>query len=260
MADVKISELPAGVANVNAVVPATNAAGNLTEKITLGDIAALAANVVTLEGLGAAPANHTHAYATQQDINTAIGNLVDSAPQTLNTLNELAQALNDDASFATTVTTAIAGKADAVHTHAIADVTNLQSSLDGKASSSHTHAISDVTNLQTSLDSKAATSHSHAIADVTNLQTSLDGKAASSHTHAIADVTGLQASLDGKAAASHTHAISDVTNLQTTLNGKVGSNTTQAGGGTAITNIVTLTQAQYDAIAQKDANTLYLVQ
>jgi len=66
------------------------------------------------------------------------------------------------------------------------------------AASSHTHAISDVTNLQTTLDGKAASSHTHAISDVTNLQTTLDGKAASSHTHAISDVTNLQTSLDGK--------------------------------------------------------------
>ena len=77
--------------------------------------------------------------------------------------------------------------------------------------SSHTHAISDVTNLQTSLDGKAATSHSHAISDVTSLQTSLDGKAATSHTHAISDTTGLQTALDGKAATSHTHTLSQIT-------------------------------------------------
>jgi hypothetical protein len=34
-------------------------------------------------------------------------------------------------------------------------VTGLQTALDGKANTSHTHAISDVTNLQTSLDAKA---------------------------------------------------------------------------------------------------------
>ena len=37
----KISELPAGTANPLAVVPATNAAGTVTQKITLGDIASL---------------------------------------------------------------------------------------------------------------------------------------------------------------------------------------------------------------------------
>ena len=41
---------------------------------------------------------------------TAIANLVDSAPGTLNTLNELATALGDDASFSTTVTNSIATK------------------------------------------------------------------------------------------------------------------------------------------------------
>ncbi len=38
MPDVKLSALPAGTANASAVVPATNAAGTTTEKITLGGI------------------------------------------------------------------------------------------------------------------------------------------------------------------------------------------------------------------------------
>ena len=41
-------------------------------------------------------------------ISTAVANLIDSSPSTLDTLNELAQALNDDPSFATTVTNLIA--------------------------------------------------------------------------------------------------------------------------------------------------------
>lgn len=44
MPDVKISQLPAGTANANAVVPATNAAGTTTEKVTLGAIRDLARN------------------------------------------------------------------------------------------------------------------------------------------------------------------------------------------------------------------------
>lgn len=42
MPDVKISQLPSGTANASAVVPATNAAGTTTEKITLGGIRDLA--------------------------------------------------------------------------------------------------------------------------------------------------------------------------------------------------------------------------
>jgi len=40
-------------------------------------------------------------------ITTAISNLIDTAPDALNTLNELAAAINDDASYAATVTTAL---------------------------------------------------------------------------------------------------------------------------------------------------------
>ena len=43
-------------------------------------------------------------------VSTAIANLADSAPSTLNTLNELAAALGDDANFSTTVTNSIATK------------------------------------------------------------------------------------------------------------------------------------------------------
>ena len=58
--------------------------------------------------------NSATALATQQSIkaytDTAIANLVDSSPGSLNTLNELAAALNDDASFSTTITNSIATK------------------------------------------------------------------------------------------------------------------------------------------------------
>ena len=61
---------------------------------------------------------HTHAQsensnkiATTSYVRTAVSNLVDSAPGTLDTLNELAAALGDDANFATTTTNSIATKA-----------------------------------------------------------------------------------------------------------------------------------------------------
>lgn len=84
MADVKISALPSGTANASAFVPATNAAGTTTEKITLGSIR------------------------------------------------------------------------DLPHTHAIVDITGLQTAIDGKAAATHSHAISDVTGLQSALDGKQA--------------------------------------------------------------------------------------------------------
>lgn len=55
--------------------------------------------------------NSSTAIATTAFVGTAVANLVDSAPATLNTLDELALALGDDANFATTTATAIGLKA-----------------------------------------------------------------------------------------------------------------------------------------------------
>lgn len=87
----------------------------------LADLEALGITAADLEGSNLAAvlnrANHTgtQTASTISDFNTAadarvaIGTaaLVDSAPGTLDTLNELAAALGDDANFATTVTTAL---------------------------------------------------------------------------------------------------------------------------------------------------------
>ena len=48
--------------------------------------------------------------ATTAYVTTAVSNIVDGAPSTLNTLNEIAAALNDDAALNTTLTTSIATK------------------------------------------------------------------------------------------------------------------------------------------------------
>jgi hypothetical protein len=49
-------------------------------------------------------------YATQSYVGTQIANLIGAAPTTLDTLNELATALGNDPSFATTITTSIGTK------------------------------------------------------------------------------------------------------------------------------------------------------
>jgi len=49
-------------------------------------------------------------WASETYVDTAVANLVDSAPAALDTLNELAAALGDDANFSTTVTTSIGTK------------------------------------------------------------------------------------------------------------------------------------------------------
>ena len=54
--------------------------------------------------------NKSKTIANMEYVQNSIASLVDSAPDTLNTLNELAKALNNDPSFATTITNLIAEK------------------------------------------------------------------------------------------------------------------------------------------------------
>jgi hypothetical protein len=58
------------------------------------------------------PDSDITAPASVQYVNTSIADLVNGAPETLDTLNELAAALSDDASFANTVTNSLANKLD----------------------------------------------------------------------------------------------------------------------------------------------------
>lgn len=70
---------------------------------------------VTLPKLSAAvQASLTKADTAAQpaDVTAAINGVIDAAPGTLDTLNELAAALGDDPNFATTVTTSLAAKAN----------------------------------------------------------------------------------------------------------------------------------------------------
>jgi hypothetical protein len=69
---------------------------------------------VTVGGYGYLKSADLSGYATESYVGTAVSNavdgLVDGAPGLLDTLNEIAAAINDDENYATTITTALAGK------------------------------------------------------------------------------------------------------------------------------------------------------
>lgn len=142
----------------------TTAKGNLVAAIN--EVAAAAQAASGINDTGTSTATAWSSSKTNTEISAAINALVAAAPGTLNTLDELAAALGDDPNLATTLTTAIAGKAPTVHTHAVADVTGLQTALDGKAAATHTHTTAQVTGLDTALAGKAATTHTHVGTDV----------------------------------------------------------------------------------------------
>ena len=78
------------------------------KSLTLPAVAVPSASTATTQ----AASDNTTKLATTAYVTTAIANLIDGAPGTLNTLNELAAALADDASFSSSVTTSLAAKAN----------------------------------------------------------------------------------------------------------------------------------------------------
>lgn len=63
-------------------------------------------------------------FATTTYVQEQIDALIDGSSDALDTLKELADALNNDPDFATTITNQLAGKADKEHTHVWADITS----------------------------------------------------------------------------------------------------------------------------------------
>jgi hypothetical protein len=93
----------------------------ITGSVDGADVGAMNTTLATLSSVNGSLANGVTAttqsasdnstkVATTAYTDTAIANLVDSSPSALNTLNELAAALGDDANFSTTVTNSIATK------------------------------------------------------------------------------------------------------------------------------------------------------
>lgn len=91
----------------NDAVLTANIADDQVTTAKIADDVALGGNpTTTTQSAG----NNTTRIATTAFVTTAVANIVDSAPSALDTLNELAAALGDDANFSTTITNSIATK------------------------------------------------------------------------------------------------------------------------------------------------------
>jgi hypothetical protein len=102
------------IVDISAYAPPTLGSTLIPSGTTVTTINGLTLGSPALTGTPTAPTatagTNTTQVATTAYVTTAISNVIDAAPGALDTLNELAAALGDDANYATTITTALSGK------------------------------------------------------------------------------------------------------------------------------------------------------
>lgn len=169
----------------------------------------------------ATPSNDTDA-ASKGYVDTQVSNLVDAAPGALDTLNELAAAIGDDANFSTTITNSLATKLGLSGGTMTGDI-DLGAN---KITSTATPATDDTLTRKGYVDSilgsatsaatsaaNAATSESNAATSETNAATSA-ANAATSETNAATSATSASTSATS-ASNSATSASTSATNAAT---------------------------------------------
>lgn len=213
--------------NIDNKVPSSRTINGkaLTDNITLSasDVGALPSSTVipSIDGL-----------ATETYVNNKVAGLVDSAPSTLDTLNELAAALGDDPNFATTIATQIGGKVDKVNGKGLStnDYTTVEK-----------QKLANIANGANNYTLPVATSSTlGGIKSGTDITIDASGNVSvndDSHNHIIGNVDGLQNTLNGK--------VDKVEGKQLSTNDFTNDYKTKLDG---LSNPVAITTAQIDAI------------
>jgi hypothetical protein len=159
-------------------------------------------------------------FTNATELNAAISNLIDAAPGTLDTLNELAAAVGDDPAFFTTVATNLESHRTSTGVHGIADttllttVTQVNTAITAaigthEADTTNVHGIANTANLATVSNVESA---------ATNAATALSTHSAdTTSVHGIADtaqletLSGAQSKADAAAAGAVSTHNSDTT-------------------------------------------------
>jgi hypothetical protein len=177
-------------------------------------------NSPTLSGIPTAPTapsgtNNTQ-IANTAFVRTEISNLINSAPSTLDTLNELASALGNDPNFATSVTNSLASKAalaGAIFTGPVTipsgtgNFNSLTVNGIGISLSGHSHTIADIINFNSGV--------SGLLPNITGINYIISNF--SDNIYSIG-VTGLQPS-GNYSVVGHTHSSLDITNFNSSVSG-----------------------------------------
>lgn len=234
---IKISELPSGVAEQNSVVPVTNQADTETVKVTLMSIASLA----TKQTVGLSNVDNT------SDANKPVSTAVQAA------LNLKASSTHnhDDRYYTETEVDSLLASKQASGSYATL--------VDGKVPAlqlpSYVDDVLEVANFA----SLPATGESGKI--YVTLDTNKTYRWGGSAYFEISATPTLTKSDVGLGNVDNTSDADKPvsTAVQSELNTKVSSQTTGIAGATAITNIVSISQANYDALPVKNPSTLYVI-
>jgi hypothetical protein len=277
MPDVKIKDLPLAAASGSSVVPVMNPAGTATNSVTLASIAALGGGIpaahaashgtggadpITPSAIGAAAADHAHGgISADGKVGSAAGLPLVTGAAGVVTVGSFGTSSgtfcegNDARITGSRTPTAHAAS------HATGGTDAIAYSDIGAAAASHTHGnITNAGAIGTTSGLPVVTTTSGVL--TTGAFGTTGGTLCEGNDSRLSDArtpTAHAASHASGGSDAVTLAISQVTNLQASLDAKVGSVITGITGAVAITNVVKVTQAQYDAIATPSSTTLYLI-
>ena len=231
-----------GLANVNntsdAAKPISNATQNALD-LKLNLSGGTMTGAITLSG---DPSSNLHA-ATKQYVDNTIANVIDFAPSALDTLNELAAAINDDNNFYNTIVGYIDNTVDSVVGDHATDTANI-------------HGISNTFNLVYSAD--MASYVGNAVADILD-NSSFTGTISLPSTTSIGDISATEIGyLDNVSSNIQTQLDAKAPTSSPTFTGTVGLPSTTSIGdvsGTEIgylNNVTSNIQTQLDAKAPAD--------
>lgn len=277
MPDVKIKDLPLATASGSSVVPVMNPAGTATNSVTLASIAALGGGIpashaashgtggadpITPSAIGAAAADHAHGgISADGKVGSTAGLPLVTGAAGVVTVGSFGTSSgtfcegNDARITGSRTPTAHAAS------HATGGTDAIAYSDIGAAADSHAHGnITSAGAIGTTSGLPVVTTTSGVL--TTGAFGTAGGTICQGNDSRLSDArtpTSHAASHASGGSDAVTLAISQVTNLQSSLDAKVGSVITGITGAVAITNVVKVTQAQYDAIATPSSTTLYLI-
>ena len=235
----------------------------------------------TAADIGAASSTHNHdsAYDTKGSADSALASaktyadnaattvkndLLNGAGAAYDTLKELGDLIVDNKDAIDALEDIASGKANATHTHAISDVSGLQSALDGKAAASHgTHVTFDSTN-KPKMDGTAAFGTSTSVARADHIHPTDTSRASKTEfdTH-VADTTKHITSTERTnwgTAYTHSQAAHAPSNAEKNQNAfsnvKVGSTTVAADTTTDTLEIAAGTGISVSGDATNDKVTI----